>query len=221
MAKIVQIAELSVYGEEDEILLENLSFTVDEGEVAQLTGLTERQYDTLFQVLTGELTPNSGQVVLGDRNVVRLGRKKKKNMLRDEVSFLPRNFILPKEKTVLQSLRFKLKVTGEPPDTEERVNEVLGVTKLRGEGDTSPFDGDEVKRVKTALAISVAAKPDLLVCHDPFLSLDSKESETILDILREINEQMGASVLLLADEVKADREKVQIIESNLDQRVVG
>lgn len=55
MSKIVQIAELSVYGEEDQVVLENLSFNLERGEIAQLAGLSGQQYDTLFHVLTGEI----------------------------------------------------------------------------------------------------------------------------------------------------------------------
>ncbi|MFB6215100.1 MAG: ATP-binding cassette domain-containing protein, partial [Candidatus Bipolaricaulia bacterium] len=138
MGKIVQIAELSVYGEEDEVLLEDLSFTVERGEIAQLSNLSDLQYETLFNVLVGDLSPDSGQVVLGDRNIVRLNRKNKKKMLRDEVSFLPRNFVLPENKTIVESLKFKLKITDARSDIRERLNEVLELTGLKSKAEQLP-----------------------------------------------------------------------------------
>ncbi|MFW6070756.1 MAG: ATP-binding cassette domain-containing protein [Candidatus Bipolaricaulota bacterium] len=125
MSKVVQVAELSIYDEEDEVIFENLSFNLGQGEVAQLTGLTEGQYQVLFHVLTGEITPDSGQIVLADRNVVRLSGKKRRRMFRNEVSFLLRDFTLPEGKTVLESLKFKLKLTGPRREEEEKLREVL------------------------------------------------------------------------------------------------
>lgn len=221
MAKIAQIAELSVYGEEDEVLLENLSFTVERGEIAQLPNLSEIQYETLFDVLAGDLSPDSGQVVLGDRNIVRLSQKARKKMLRDEVSFLPRNFVLPENKTVSESLEFKLKITGAEPDIPERLNEVLELTDLKTNAEKPPRETSEVDRVKTALALSIATRPDLLVCHKPFPGLNSKEIEEVINVLTRIKEQQNLSVLLLTDGIKNNYDGVKVIESNLDSRVVN
>jgi len=221
MSKIVQIAELSVYGEDDEVLLEDLSFTVDRGEVAQITGLSETQYETLFDVLTGDISPDAGQVVLADRNIVRLSRKKRKKMLREEVSFLPRNFVLPAKKTVLEALKFKLDLTGKPPEIQERLEETLRLTGLAEKRDLVPVDEPETLRVQTGLAISIVNNPNLLVCHKPFTGLNSNEAESIFEILKDINEQKDLSILLLAEEVAGDQAGVEVIESNLDSRVIG
>ena len=221
MSKIVQIAELSVYGEEDEVLLENLSFNLERGDIAQLTGLSEAQYETLFSVLTGEITPNSGQVVLGDRNIVRLSQKKRKNMLGNEVSFLPREFVLPEDKTVLQSLKFKLKLTKAPLELEELLAEILDLTELESVRNVYPAEMDELERVKTAIAISIVTEPDLLICHEPFLSLNSNQLDNALRIISAINESKDTSVLLLTDGLNGDSAGVKVIESNLDSRVVS
>jgi len=221
MGKIVQIAELSVYGEEDEVLLEDLSFSLDRGEIAQLPGFSDVQYRTIFDVLTGDLSPDSGQVVLSDRNIVRLSRKNRKKMLRDEVSFLPRNFVLPKRKTISGSLEFKLKITDSNQDIRERTNEILQLTGLKTSADDLPRESDETKRVKAALAISIVTKPDLLVCHKPFTSLNSKGIEEVISVLTGINTEQGLSVLLLTDELEDNFDGVKMIESDLDSRIVS
>ncbi|MCF7889603.1 ATP-binding cassette domain-containing protein [Candidatus Bipolaricaulota bacterium] len=221
MGKIVQIAELSVYGEEDEVLLDDLSFTVDRGEIAQLPNLSDLQYETLFHVLTGDLSPDSGQVVLGDRNIVRLSRKNRKKMLRDEVSFLPRNFVLPENKTISESLEFKLKITNAQPDIRERLNEVLELTDLKSKAEQLPRETSAVNQVKTALAISIATKPELLVCHKPFPGLNSTGIEEVIDLLTRINAQQNLSALLLTDGIKDNFNGVNVIETNLDSRVVN
>jgi len=221
MSKIVQIAELSVYNGDEEILLENLSFTLDKGDIAQLADMTSIQYDTLFDVLTGDISPNSGQIVLADRNIVRLSPKKRKKMLREEVSFLPREFPLPENKTVVQALKFKLVVTEMPRDLEERLEETLRLTGLEGERESLCRQGEEIKKAKTRLALSLVNGPDLLVCHEPFLTLNSQEEEEIFDVLRRINEEKGLSILLLTDDLTGNFDEVRKIESNLDSRVVG
>lgn len=221
MSKIVQIAELSVYDGDEEILLENLSFTLDRGDIAQLANMTEVQYDTLFNVLSGYIRPNSGQIVLADRNVVRLSQKKRKRMLKEEVSFLPRNFPLPKKKTVVQSLKFKLVITGKKRDIEESLDETLRLTELTGRRESPARNGGEVEKLKTSIAISIVNQPDLLVCHEPFLTLNSQEKGEILQVLSRINEEKGLSILLLTDNLDRSFDQIRTIESNLDGRIVG
>lgn len=221
MSKIVQIAELSVYGEEDEVLLENLSFNLDRGEVAHLPNLSDLQYKTLFEVLTGDLSPDTGQVVLGDRNIVRLSRKNRKKMMRNEVSFLPNNFVLPEKKTIYESLEFKLNITNTLPEIPERINETLELIGLKPEADQLPQETSELDQVKTALAISIVTSPELLVCHKPFIGLNSKGIEEIINLLTRLKEQQELSVLLLTDGMNGKFNGVNKIESGTDSRIVN
>lgn len=221
MSKIVQIAELSVYGEEDQVVLENLSFNLERGEIAQLAGLSGQQYDTLFHVLTGEISPDSGQVVLADRNVVRLSEKNRNKMLREEVSFLPRNFNLPKGKTIRETLKFKLETLGELSEMDERLDEVIQLTELVDAERNLPGDRDDLTRAKSGLALSILNEPGLLICHETLSSLNSKEEEDLVKIMAGINDQKGLSVLLLTDEMKSGYEKIRVIEHELDSRVIS
>ena len=202
--RIVQIAELSVYGEEDEVLLEDLSFTVEKGEIAHLHGFSNLQYVSLFDVLKWDI----------------LSRKNRKKMLRDEVSFLPGNFIPPREKTILQSLKFKLAITGMTGDIQERTAEVLELTGLTDSSGLLPEETGEVDRIKTGLAISIVNRPELLVCHKPFSGLNSKGIEEVVEVLKAINEKLGLTVLLLTDDISQNLDGLSLIESNLDTRVV-
>jgi len=221
MSKIVQIAELSIYGEEDQVILENLSFNLERGEIAQLAGLSDQQYDALFHVLTGEISPDSGQVVLADRNVVRLSGKNRNKMLQQEVSFLPRAFTLPKGKTVREALKFKLETLGGVPEIEERLDDVIQLTELAGVEERPTGDRDSLTRIKTGVALSVVSEPDLLICHETLSSLNSKEEEGFVELLAKINEQKGLSILLLADEMKSGYGKIRVIEHKLDSRVIS
>lgn len=221
MSKIVQVAELSIYDEEDEVILENLSFNLERGKMARLSGLTERQYDVLFHVLTGEISPDSGQVVLSNRNVVRLSRNKRKKMLRDEVSFLPKDFTLPGEKTALQSLQFKQEITGPVRDPDEQLEETLQLLELTGEGEKRAKKFDSLMRVKTALALAIINQPEVLICHRSFSALNSSEVSSVIEVLSKVNEQKNLTILLLTDDLSDSYKSINVIESNLDSRVVG
>ncbi|MBS3764954.1 ATP-binding cassette domain-containing protein [Candidatus Bipolaricaulota bacterium] len=220
MSKIVQVAELSIYDEEDEAILENLSFNLERGKMARLSGLTERQYDVLFHVLTGEISPDSGQVVLSNRNVVRLSRNKRKKMLRDEVSFLPKDFTLPGEKTALQSLQFKQEITGPVRDPDEQLEETLQLLELTGEGKRAK-KFDSLMRVKTALALAIINQPEVLICYRSFSALNSSEVSSVIEVLSKLNEQKNLTILLLTDDLSDSYKSINVIESNLDSRVVG
>ncbi len=222
MSKIVQIAEISVYGEEDQVILGKLSFNLERGEIAQLTGLSKQQHDAFFHVLTGEISPDSGQVVLADRNVVRLSGKNREKMLREEVSFLPKDFTLPEEKTIRETLKFKMEALGQlTEETGERLDEVIQLAELAGKDDSLPGNKDSLTRVKTGLALSIVNEPDLLVCHDVFSPLNSKEEGELVELLTGINDQEGLSVLLLSNEMNSGYEKIRVITHEPDSRVIS
>lgn len=221
MSKIVQVAELSIYDEENEVILKNLSFNLERGEMARLTGLTQRQYDVLFHVLSGEISPDSGQLVLADRNVVRLSGKKRNKMLRNEVSFLPKDFTLPAEKTALQSLRFKQEITGPARDPEEQLEETLQLAELTGGEKKRAEKFDSLMRVKTGLGLAIINEPEVLICHRPFSALNSSEVSSVIEIISRLKEQKDLTALLLTNDLADRYDSINVIESNLDSRVVG
>src|SRR6056297_2643053 len=125
MTNIVQVAELSITNSEDELLLENINFNVVKGEICQLAGLSDFQYDVLFNLLYGKLKPDSGQIVLTGRNIVRIKNKKRDELLKEKISFIPKDFTLPRKKTIKDTLEFKLTILGQKYERDQRIEEVM------------------------------------------------------------------------------------------------
>ena len=212
MSKMVQVAELSICNSEDELIFENLSFNVEGGEITQLRGLTEIQYDVLFRILIGGLDPDSGQIVVAGRNIVRLDEKKRKEMLRKEVSFVPHDFILPKEKTVRETLFFKLGVTGDTFEVDERIEETLRYYQLGSAQGSIPEGMTAGEKTRAVFALATINSPRLLICRNPFAGLGRGEEEEMLELLSNVVETSGMTVFLLSSTLQSDLEQVKTIE---------
>ncbi len=212
MSKMVQVAELSICNSEDELIFENLSFNVEGGEIAQLKGLTEIQYDVLFRVLIGELDPDSGQIVVSGRNIVRLNEKKRKEMLKKEVSFVPYDFILPKEKTVREALEFKMGIIGDTIEADEMIEETLRYFQLGGVQGSLPGEMSPEEKARSVLALATVNSPRLLICRNPFSELGRGDEEEILKLLANVVDTSGLTAFLLSSTLKPDLERIQTIE---------
>jgi len=213
MSKMVQVAELSICNSEDELILENISFNVDSGSISQLSGLSSFQYRVLFNILCGELEPDSGQIVLSGRNVVRLNDKKRKEMLKKEVSFLPENLVLPEFKTAKEALEFKLGVIGDNYELEQKISDTLHSLEFENGGDILPGEMDELELVKERVALALINEPNLMICHDPFIHLSPGEEGEMLNLLTGLAENKGLTVLILTENLKNDVGAVEVINS--------
>lgn len=204
MSKMVQVAELSICNSEDELIFENINFSVKRGQISQLTGLSDFQYEVLFGILIGEIKPDSGQIVISGRNVVRLNEKKRKEMLQEEVSFIPSNFQLPTGKTLRRSLEFKLGVLGKDFEVEEKIDETLRIFELGGFAGSTPTEMGEFEKTMGSLALATVNGPRLLVCHNPFTHLQESEMKEAVRLLSKSVDSSNITVFLLTNELKSE-----------------
>ena len=194
--------------------LSNINIHIDKGEFVFIVGPSGAGKSTFVKILTHELVPETGSVIVNNIKINKL-KPSKVPYYRRSLGIVFQDFRLLSEKTVFENIAFVLRVTGaKSKDIKERVNKVLDLVGLRGKEKALPskLSGGEQQRV--AIARALVNQPTLLIADEPTGNLDPKTSEEIMKLFTEIN-HMGTTIIMVThnkDLVNAMHKRVVNIE---------
>ena len=194
--------------------LSNINIHIDKGEFVFIVGPSGAGKSTFVKILTHELVPETGSVIVNNIKINKL-KPSKVPYYRRSLGIVFQDFRLLSEKTVFENIAFVLRVTGaKSKDIKERVNKVLDLVGLRGKEKELPskLSGGEQQRV--AIARALVNQPTLLIADEPTCNLDPKTSEEIMKLFTEIN-HMGTTIIMVThnkDLVNAMHKRVVNIE---------
>ncbi len=183
--------------------LRDVSFVIEKGEFVFVVGASGSGKSTLIRLLLKEIEPTRGRIIVGGRDLGRLGRRKVP-LLRRNVGCVFQDFKLLPNRTASENVAYALKVQGESRTSiRNKVPEVLGLVGLSHKMNSYPdeLSGGEQQRVSIARAF--VNHPPLLVCDEPTGNLDPDTSVGIMQLLYRIN-RSGTTILM----VTHDREMV-------------
>ena len=167
-----------------------VSLTVDAGEIVCLLGPSGCGKTTLLRMIAGLERPDSGQVFFGGREITALATHRR------GFGMMFQDFALFPHKNVFDNVAFGLQTRGDSPAaTRRRAAEMLELVDLRGfeDRDISLLSGGEQQRV--ALARSLATGPQLLMLDEPLGALDRALRERLMLELRQILKRVGVTAL--------------------------
>ncbi len=201
MNNIVQIRNLRKVYQSGKVSVEALrgvDLDVPEGEFLAIVGPSGSGKSTLFHIVGGLTPPTSGEVIVAGTNVATSGDSGRTELRRKAVSFVFQKFNLLPNLTARDNIRAALFISGLPTHTFDE--ELLKLLKLLGIADRldhkpSEMSGGEQQRV--AIARALATKPRLLLADEPTGNLDSKNSLAVLNILKDLNERLGQTILMI------------------------
>ena len=181
------------------VAVNDVSFSIEKGEIIGIIGHTGSGKSTLVQHLNGLLKPTSGSVLFEDGNI--WDNPKEIRKLRSKVGLV---FQYPEyqlfEETVFKDIAFGPKNMGKSEEEiESVVNEISQIVGIKPEYlNKSPFDlsGGEKRRV--AIAGVMAMKPQVIIFDEPTAGLDPKGRENVIDIIHNYRKATGATVIIIS-----------------------
>lgn len=195
--------------------LSNINIHIDKGEFVFVVGPSGAGKSTFIKILTHELVPSEGTVIVNGQRVNKL-KSGKVPYYRRSLGIVFQDFRLLTEKTVFENIAFVLRVTGTKNSKEikAKVQRVLDLVGLRGKEKELPtkLSGGEQQRV--AIARALVNQPLLLIADEPTGNLDPNTSDEIMKLFSEIN-HMGTTIIMVThnrDLVNAMHKRVVIIE---------
>jgi cell division transport system ATP-binding protein len=179
--------------------IRGLSMDVEDGEFVFLVGPSGSGKSTLTKLLTGEVTPSAGRIMVNGFAVSSI-TDRKLPLMRRTLGVIFQDFRLIEKKTVYDNLAFVMRAVGASnKDIRHRIPYVLKLVGLEDKAHSFPneLSGGEQQRV--AIARALVNNPETIIADEPTGNLDPERSWELMDLLVQINE-LGTTVLVVTHE---------------------
>lgn len=195
--------------------LNNISLTIEKGDIYGIIGMSGAGKSTLIRCLNRLDTPTDGQVLIDGQNVLTMNRKEL-SQTRRRMAMIFQQFNLLMQKNVMRNVRYPLEIAGvSGKKANARVMELLKIVGLEEKANAYPSQLSGGQKQRVAIARALAGDPEMLLCDEATSALDPMTTQSILDLLKKINAEMGITVVLITHEMAVIRQicnKVAILD---------
>ena len=196
--------------------LDGVSLSVRKGEILGIIGRSGAGKSTLIRCLNGLERPDSGQVFDRRARYRRLGERELQP-LRRRIGMIFQHFNLLSAKTVEDNVALPLKIEGRPKaERLARAAELLELVGLSEKAKAYPASLSGGQKQRVGIASALAARPALLLSDEATSALDPETTRSILALLKDINRQLGLTILLITHEMEVIRsiaDRVAVIDA--------
>ncbi len=196
---MVQLIDVFKTYENGTRALKGISVKLEAGEFAFLVGPSGSGKSTVIKLLTGEIAPTDGRVVVNGFNLESI-KMRQMPFLRRSLGIIFQDFRLISKKTVYENVAFAMHAIGASNrEIRKRVPYVLDLVGLDQKAKMKPYELSGGEQQRVAIARALINNPSLIIADEPTGNLDPARSLEILMLLQKINE-LGTTVLVVTHE---------------------
>ncbi len=190
-------------GEIEVNALNGVSLQVARGEFLSIVGTSGSGKSTLFNILGGLTPPTSGSVEINDRDLSHMNDTERNDLRKRTVGFVFQKYNLLPTLTAEQNIQIVRHVAGRPLVFDDRFREILDLLGISKRLHHKPraLSGGEQQRV--AIARAIVNGPAILLADEPTGNLDTKNSDLVLALLRDLNKRLGQTILMITHNPEA------------------
>jgi len=212
LKKVFQLENQSVTA------VESLTQTINQGDIFGVIGYSGAGKSTFVRLLNRLEEPTSGTVHIDGKEMSAL-RGKKLREARQEIGMIFQHFNLLWSRTTEENIAFPLEVAGvSRQEKERRVNELIELVGLSGREKSYPSQLSGGQKQRVGIARALANNPSVLLCDEATSALDPDTTNSILDLLMDINKQLGITIVIITHEMHVIRKicnRVAVMEDGL------
>jgi len=200
--------------------VDNVSLRIAPGEIFGIVGTSGAGKSTLLRTLNALTRPGEGSVKVNGVAISQMeGLTLRK--ARQRIGMIFQHFNLMHTRTVAQNVAFSLKAAGwEREKIAPRVAEILQLVGLGDKSNRYPVQLSGGQKQRVGIARAIANHPDVLLCDEPTSALDLETSATILELLKQINVQLGITIVLITHEMNVIKSICDRVAVMSDGKVV-
>ncbi len=177
--------------------LDNVSLTIDKGDFVCLSGPSGSGKTTLLNTLGGLLTPDSGQVLIDNHDIVQLNSSELADMRLDKIGFVFQSYNLIPVLSALENVEFVMQIQGvSAREGSRKARAMLQEVGLAGMEDRRPADLSGGQQQRVAVARAIVSNPALILADEPTANLDSKSAESLMALLEDLNHKHQITLVL-------------------------
>ena len=213
MIKITNLSK-TYHTYKDVEALKNINLTTEDGDIFGIIGRSGAGKSTLLRCIALLEMPTEGKIEVDGVDISTLSGKELIE-LRKRVGIIFQGYNLLMQRNVLRNVTFPLELSGmEKEKREKKAMELLKIVGLEDKAKAFPIQLSGGQKQRVAIARALANDPELLLCDEPTSALDSFTTKSILNLLKDINKNLGVSIVIITHEigaVKAICNKVAVI----------
>ncbi|BCJ85529.1 methionine ABC transporter ATP-binding protein [Effusibacillus dendaii] len=188
------------------IAVNHVSLKIEPGEIFGIVGYSGAGKSSLLRCMNLLERPTTGVVRLNDVDLTTLNTQELRQA-RQKIGMIFQHFNLNSSRTVFQNVAFALKAANKSKDfIEKRVPELLALVGLADKADQYPSQLSGGQKQRVGIARALANDPHVLLCDEATSALDPKTTKSILALLKEINEKLGLTIVLITHEMEVIKE---------------
>ena len=196
--------------------LRNVNLNIQDGDVYGIIGMSGAGKSTLVRCINMLERPTKGQVLIDGQDIAKLPDKELRAVRRD-VTMIFQGFNLLMQRTCLKNICFPLELIGmDKEKAKKRALELLDVVGLPDKANAYPAQLSGGQQQRIAIARALATDPKVLLCDEATSALDPKTTHAILELIRDINERLGITVIIITHQMSVVEEicsRVAILDS--------
>ena len=173
--------------------LRGIDLAIHRGELLAIIGQSGSGKSTLLNIIGGIDVPSGGRVWFGDQDLSRLSERRLTLYRRHHIGFVFQFYNLIPNLTARENVEMATEISRQPLDAAQALA-LVGLAE-RQDHFPSQLSGGEQQRV--AIARAVAKRPEILLCDEPTGALDYATGKIVLDLLRNVNRELGTTVVLI------------------------
>ncbi|NWA73657.1 methionine ABC transporter ATP-binding protein [Serratia proteamaculans] len=198
------------------IAVDDVNLAVEAGQIYGIIGYSGAGKSTLIRLLNGLETPTSGSIQVDGFDIA-AAKSDQLRQARLKISMVFQHFNLLWSRTVSQNIAFSMQIAGVPKaQIKPRVAELVALVGLQGREEAYPSQLSGGQKQRVGIARALANNPGVLLCDEATSALDPQTTDSILDLLLDINRKLNLTIVLITHEMHVVRKichRVAVMEN--------
>ena len=215
MIRLENVSKTFVSGSGEVEAVRNIDLEIEKGDIFGIIGLSGAGKSTLVRCLNLLEVPTEGKVYIGGRDLMSLSNKEL-SVERRKIGMIFQHFNLLMQRNVLDNVAFPLEIAGERRrNAREKAKKYLDIVGLSEKAGAYPAQLSGGQKQRVAIARVLASEPDILLCDEATSALDPQTTKSILELIKDINRDMGITVVIITHEMSVVQEicnKVAVLD---------
>jgi putative ABC transport system ATP-binding protein len=207
-------------GNVDVPAVQNVNLTVNHGEFIAVMGPSGCGKSTLLHLLGGLMQPTAGSIRIDSIDISKLSDSERTAVRRAKIGYVFQRFNLLPTLTAKANIELAKKIHGNGHLNPNGVDRIFGMLGLSDKINFRPSELSGGEQQRVAIARAVINRPAIILADEPTGSLDSRNSQAVLQIFRDLNEKLGQTIVMITHDSEAASTATRVIEMK-DGRILN
>ena len=186
--------------------LKNVNLSIEQGDIYGIIGMSGAGKSTLVRCINYLEEPTEGKIFIKGKELGSFSKKELRKQ-REDIGMIFQHFNLLMQKSVLENICFPLYIHGKKKtEARKRAKELLEIVGLSDKAKAYPAQLSGGQKQRVAIARALASNPKILICDEATSALDPQTTASILDLLKEINQKFGITIVIITHQMSVVRE---------------